>query len=73
MDDGEQVEKGVSRVRVVSRERLQRMLAMQEDNGVVAGAKEVLGRGRSTSARGEVVEEADPAGDSSISMVVCVS
>jgi hypothetical protein len=46
------------------------VLTMQENDGVVACAKEVLGRGRSTSAGGEIVEEADAVEGRTVSAIL---
>lgn len=66
LDDVQQVEERVGRVRVVPREGLQRVLSVQEDDGVPARAEEVLGgRGAAGPCR-EVVEEADAVGSTTV-------
>jgi hypothetical protein len=56
-DNGKEVEERVGRVAVMARKRLERVLAVEEDDGVAPGAEEVLGGRGTTSAGGEVVEE----------------
>lgn len=62
LDDVEQIQKGVGRVGVVPRERLKRVLPVQEDDGVTAGPEKVLGRRGASSSGREVVEEANAGG-----------
>lgn len=46
---------------VVPREGLERVLTVEEDDGVLPRAEKVLGGGRATGSGGEIVEEADAA------------
>lgn len=62
LDDIKQIQEGVGRVGVVPRERLERVLPVQEDDGVTAGPEEVLGRRGASSSGREVVEEANAGG-----------
>ena len=51
-DNVEQVQERVHRMRVVSRKGLERVLPVQEDDGVLARPEEVLGRGGAARAGG---------------------
>jgi hypothetical protein len=44
-DNVEEVEEGIRRVRIVPGERLERVLAVQEDDGVTTASEEMLGGG----------------------------
>lgn len=60
-DNFEEVEEGVRRMTVVSREGLEGVLPVEKDDGVLPSAEKVLSGRGATRSGGEVVEEADAA------------